>query len=118
MLHHHTHTVAPNQCCSSFVQAIDALVATMWSVIRRFDNLHAYKHLFKSCHMIDDDDNVRTFGEVHVVSALPTMSSTKRLEILDDEKHVMSFSKVGSDHILHNYRSVTIFHVEVVAMLG
>lgn len=44
------------------------------------------------------------------MSGLPAGSSTERLEILDDEKHVMSFSVVGGDHRLHNYRSVTTLH--------
>uniref|UniRef100_A0A2N9G856 Bet v I/Major latex protein domain-containing protein n=1 Tax=Fagus sylvatica TaxID=28930 RepID=A0A2N9G856_FAGSY len=34
-------------------------------------------------------------------------ASTERLEVLDDEKLVLSFSVVGGDHRLHNYRSVT-----------
>lgn len=48
--------------------------------------------------------------EVHVVSGLPAECSTERLEILDDEKHVMSFRVVGGEHRLHNYRSVTTLH--------
>lgn len=39
------------------------------------------------------------------------MSSTERLEILDDDRHVISFSVVGGDHRLANYRSVTTLHV-------
>lgn len=109
VLHHHTHAVAPNQCSSSVVQTIDAPVATVWSVVRRFDKPQAYKHFLKSCHVIGDG-NVGTLREVHVVSGLPAGSSTERLEILDDEKHVMSFSVVGGDHRLHNYRSVTTLH--------
>ncbi|KAL2526688.1 Abscisic acid receptor PYL4 [Abeliophyllum distichum] len=109
VLHYHTHAVAPNQCCSSVVQAIDAPIATVWSVVRRFDNPQAYKHFLKSCHVIGDG-NVGTLREVHVVSGLPAGSSTERLEILDDEKHVMSFSVVGGDHRLQNYRSVTTLH--------
>ncbi|GMN41228.1 hypothetical protein TIFTF001_010441 [Ficus carica] len=107
---HHAHAVAPNQCCSSVVQAIDAPVATVWSVVRRFDNPQAYKHFLKSCHVIDGDGNVGTLREVHVVSGLPAASSTERLEILDDERHVLSFSVVGGDHRLNNYRSVTTLH--------
>lgn len=44
------------------------------------------------------------------MSGLPAASSTERLEILDDERHVMSFSVVGGDHRLNNYRSVTTLH--------
>ncbi|KAL2549819.1 Abscisic acid receptor PYL6 [Forsythia ovata] len=117
VLHYHTHAVAPNQCCSSVVQAIDAPVATVWSVVRRFDNPQAYKHFLKSCHVIGDG-NVGTLREVHVVSGLPAGSSTERLEILDDEKHVMSFSVVGGDHRLHNYRSVTTLHATAPPLSG
>ncbi|KAL0452688.1 UNVERIFIED_CONTAM: Abscisic acid receptor PYL4 [Sesamum latifolium] len=70
----------------------------------------AYKHFLKSCHVIVGDGDVGTLREVRVVSGLPAESSTERLEILDDERHVMSFSVVGGDHRLHNYRSVTTLH--------
>jgi len=92
------------------VQNIDAPVSTVWSVVRRFDNPQAYKHFLKSCQVIDGDGNVGTLREVHVVSGLPAESSTERLEILDDDRHVISFSVVGGDHRLRNYRSVTTLH--------
>ncbi|RVW27376.1 Abscisic acid receptor PYL5 [Vitis vinifera] len=41
---------------------------------------------------------------------LPAANSTERLEILDDERHVLSFSVIGGDHRLSNYRSVTTLH--------
>ncbi|XWS74763.1 hypothetical protein CRYUN_Cryun01aG0025400 [Craigia yunnanensis] len=107
---YHIHTLGPNQCCSSMVQPIEAPVETVWSVVRRFDNPQAYKHFLKSCHVIVGDGNVGTLREVHVVSGLPAASSTERLEILDDERHVLSFSVVGGDHRLNNYRSVTTLH--------
>ncbi|KAM1505530.1 hypothetical protein TB2_001480 [Malus domestica] len=107
---HHSLVMAPNQCCSSVVQSIEASVPTVWSVVRRFDNPQAYKHFLKSCHVIDGNGDVGTLREVHVVSGLPAGSSTERLEILDDERHVISFSVVGGDHRLTNYRSVTTLH--------
>ncbi|KAG5060496.1 hypothetical protein AAZX31_01G113800 [Glycine max] len=107
---YHTHAVAPNQCCSSVAQEIGASVATVWSVLRRFDNPQAYKHFVKSCHVIGGDGDVGTLREVHVISGLPAARSTERLEILDDERHVISFSVVGGDHRLANYRSVTTLH--------
>ncbi|KAL2551034.1 transcription repressor MYB5-like [Forsythia ovata] len=84
------------------LRATDAPIAIVWPVIRCFDNLQAYKHFLKSCHVISDG-NVGTLWEVHVVSSLPAASSTKRLKILDDEKHVMSYSVVGGGHRLHSY---------------
>ncbi|KAE8697687.1 Abscisic acid receptor PYL6 [Hibiscus syriacus] len=107
---HHTHLIGPNQCCSAVVQQIAAPVSTVWSVVRRFDNPQAYKHFVKSCHVIDGDGEVGTLREVNVISGLPAARSTERLEILDDERHVLSFSVVGGDHRLANYRSVTTLH--------
>ncbi|KAK4363582.1 hypothetical protein RND71_018823 [Anisodus tanguticus] len=112
VLHYNTHVVGPNQCCSSVVQAISAPIDTVWSLVRRFDNPQAYKQFVKSCHVIVGDGDVGTLREVRVVSGLPAASSTERLEILDDEKHVLSFSVIGGDHRLNNYRSVTTLHRE------
>ncbi|RID61554.1 hypothetical protein BRARA_E00694 [Brassica rapa] len=103
----HTHEVGPNQCCSAVVQEISAPISTVWSVVRRFDNPQAYKHFLKSCSVIGGDGgNVGSLRQVHVVSGLPAGSSTERLDILDDERHVISFSVVGGDHRLSNYRSL------------
>ncbi|KAK4351292.1 hypothetical protein RND71_030605 [Anisodus tanguticus] len=110
VLHYHTHVVGPNQCFSAVVQAISSPIDTVWSLVRRFDNPQAYKHFLKSCHVIVGDGDVGTLREVRVVSGLPAASSTEKLEILDDEKHVLSFSVVGGDHRLNNYRSVTTLH--------
>ncbi|PSS32512.1 Abscisic acid receptor like [Actinidia chinensis var. chinensis] len=109
-IHHHTHAVGPGQCCSAVVQNIAAPVAAVWPLVRRFDNPQAYKHFLKSCHVIDGDGDVGSLREVHVVSGLPAGSSTERLEILDDDRHVISFSVVGGDHRLKNYRSLTTLH--------
>ncbi|KAG9158878.1 hypothetical protein Leryth_022431 [Lithospermum erythrorhizon] len=110
VLRNHIHMVGPNQCCSSVVQTIAAPIDAVWSLVRRFDNPQAYKHFLKSCHVIDGDGHVGTLRKVHVVSGLPAGSSTERLEILDDERHVMSFKVVGGEHRLNNYRSVTSLH--------
>ncbi|KAL6003093.1 Abscisic acid receptor pyl4 [Asimina triloba] len=107
---YHAHAIAPNQCCSAVVQPIAAPVATVWSVVRRFDNPQAYKHFLKSCDVIDGDGDVGSLRVVRLVSGLPAATSTERLEILDDESHVLSFSVVGGDHRLTNYRSVTTLH--------
>lgn len=107
---HHEHAVGPNQCCSAVVQPIAAPVQSVWSVVRRFDNPQAYKHFVKSCHVVIGNGDVGTLREVRVVSGLPAATSTERLEILDDESHVLSFRVVGGDHRLVNYRSVTTLH--------
>ncbi|KAG2690969.1 hypothetical protein I3843_09G210800 [Carya illinoinensis] len=106
----HTHAVGPDQCCSAVIQEVAAPVSTVWSVVRRFDNPQAYKHFVKSCNLIGGDGDVGTLREVHVISGLPAARSTERLEILDEERHVISFSVVGGEHRLANYRSVTTLH--------
>ncbi|XP_008804142.2 abscisic acid receptor PYL4-like [Phoenix dactylifera] len=107
---HHEHAVGPRQCCSAVVQAIAAPVPTVWSVVRRFDKPQVYKHFVKSCHVLVGDGDVGTLREVQVISGLPAVTSTERLEILDDESHVLSFRVVGGEHRLANYRSVTTLH--------
>ncbi|GER26650.1 abscisic acid receptor PYR1 [Striga asiatica] len=107
---YHNHAVGPDQCCSAVTQRISASVAAVWSVLRRFDNPQAYKHFVKSCHVVLGDGDVGTLREVRVVSGLPAGWSTERLEILDDERHVIGFRIVGGDHRLANYRSVTTLH--------
>ncbi|CAI0443844.1 unnamed protein product [Linum tenue] len=107
---HHTRALRPNQCSSAVVRRIDAPVPAVWSVVRRFDNPQAYKHFLRSCRVIQGDGGVGTLREVRVVSGMPAGSSTERLEILDEERHVISFSVVGGDHRLRNYRSVTTLH--------
>ncbi|KAG5607449.1 hypothetical protein H5410_028941 [Solanum commersonii] len=111
--HYHTNPVGPNnnQCCSAVIRSISASIDTVWSIIRRFDNPQAYKNFLKSCHVIVGDGKVvGSLREVHVITGLPAASSIERLEILDDEKKVMSISIVGGDHRLNNYRSVTTLH--------
>ncbi|KAD3067667.1 hypothetical protein E3N88_35547 [Mikania micrantha] len=107
---HHNQHVGQNQCCSAIIQIVNAPVATVWSVVRRFDNPQAYKHFVKSCNVLNGSGDVGTLRQVHVISGLPAVNSTERLEILDEERHVLSFSVIGGDHRLENYRSVTTLH--------
>lgn len=53
------------------------------------------------------DGGVGSIREVTVISGLPASTSTERLELLDDEKHILSFRVVGGEHRLNNYLSVT-----------
>ena len=45
--------------------------------------------------------------EVKDVSGLPAKNSVERLEILDEEKNILSFIVLGGEHHLRNYRFVT-----------
>uniref|UniRef100_A0ACD5T9T3 Uncharacterized protein n=1 Tax=Avena sativa TaxID=4498 RepID=A0ACD5T9T3_AVESA len=114
---HHEHAAGAGQCCSAVVQAIEAPVDAVWAVVRRFDRPQAYKNFIRSCRLVDGHGHgdggalaVGSVREVKVVSGLPATSSRERLEILDDERRVLSFRVVGGEHRLSNYRSVTTVH--------
>uniref|UniRef100_A0A7N0U4D6 Abscisic acid receptor PYR1 n=1 Tax=Kalanchoe fedtschenkoi TaxID=63787 RepID=A0A7N0U4D6_KALFE len=99
------------QCSSLLAQRINAPLDVVWSVVRRFDKPQTYKHFIKSCHV--PDDFVMAVGctrDVYVISGLPAATSTERLDILDDSRHVTGFSITGGEHRLRNYRSVTTVH--------
>ncbi|XP_002974589.2 abscisic acid receptor PYL8 [Selaginella moellendorffii] len=102
--------IGPNECCSVLIQRVRAPLPVVWSVVRRFDKPQLYKNFIRSCSFKGDELRVGCTREVTVVSGLPATSSTERLEILDDDKHVLSFRVVGGDHRLNNYRSVTSLH--------
>nr|XP_043607318.1 abscisic acid receptor PYR1-like [Erigeron canadensis] len=107
----HTYTLTPSQCSSLLAQHIHAPVQTVWSIVRRFDKPQTYKHFIKSCHV--DENFTMTVGatrDVNVISGLPAATSTERLDILDDEKHVLGFTIIGGEHRLRNYRAVTTVH--------
>lgn len=110
---YHKHETEGDQCSSMVVQRINAPVNVVWSVVRRFDKPQTYKHFIRSCAM-KGDGQVGSIREVCVVSGLPASTSTERLEILDEESHIISFSVVGGEHRLKNYKSVTTLN-EVVA---
>lgn len=42
-----------------------------------------------------------------MVSGLPASTSVEILEVLDEEKRILSFRVLGGEHRLNNYRSVT-----------
>ena len=103
---YHNFESLPNTCTSVITQRIEAPASAVWALVRRFDNPQRYKHFIKSCNM-SGDGGVGSMREVTVVSGLPASTSVERLEILDEDKHVLSFRMVGGDHRLNNYRSVT-----------
>ncbi|XP_077228377.1 PYR1-like 2 [Tasmannia lanceolata] len=103
---YHNFEQSPNTCTSLIAQKVDAPLRAVWPLIRSFENPQRYKHFIKSCSM-RGDGGVGSIRDVSVISGLPASTSTERLEILDDEKHILSFSVVGGEHRLRNYRSVT-----------
>lgn len=105
---HHTYMVGPDQCSSLLAQRIHAPLDTVWPVVRRFDKPQAYKHFIKSCAVMEGFKMaVGCTRDVNVISGLPAATSTERLDILDDDRHVTGFSIIGGEHRLRNYRSVT-----------
>lgn len=107
----HTYLVGPGQCSSLLAQRIYAPLSVVWAVVRRFDRPQTYKHFIKSCHVGEDFEmRVGCLRNVNVISGLPAATSTERLDILDEERHVTGFSIIGGEHRLRNYRSVTTVH--------
>ncbi|XP_044472407.1 abscisic acid receptor PYL2-like [Mangifera indica] len=104
---YHSFDPKPNTCTSLITQRIEAPAQAVWPLVRSFDNPQKYKHFIKNCNMSSGDGGVGSIREVTVVSGLPASTSTERLEILDDEKHILSFRVVGGEHRLKNYLSVT-----------
>ncbi|XP_077228103.1 abscisic acid receptor PYL12-like [Tasmannia lanceolata] len=107
---YHNHVLLPHQCSSTLVQTILAPLSLVWSLVRRFDNPQAYKHFIKSCIMSAGNGEIGSMREVRVVSGLPAVTSTERLDFLDDDSHVIIFSIVGGDHRLSNYQSTMTLH--------
>ncbi|EFJ08309.1 hypothetical protein SELMODRAFT_231224 [Selaginella moellendorffii] len=110
---HHTHEPASNECCSVLVQEVRAPVEVVWSVVRRFDQPQCYKRFIRSCST-QGDLKVGSTREITVVSGLPATTSKEQLEILDEDKHILSFKVLDGDHRLRNYRSITTLHETLV----
>lgn len=112
MVHlYHTPTLSSHQCGSTLVQTTDAPLPLVWSMVRGFNHPQSYKQFIKGCNMhAGDGSTTGSVREVTVVSGLPAETSTERLDLLDDELHVMVFSIIGGDHRLKNYQSTTTVH--------
>nr|ARJ31353.1 PYL1 [Epimedium pseudowushanense] len=110
--YYHIHTPPPSspnsQCKSTLVQTIHAPLPLVWSVVRQFDKPQLYKKFVRSCSLICGDSGVGSIREINVVSGLPAQTSIERLDTIDDELHVMSFSIIDGDHRLRNYHSTII----------
>ncbi|KAL3743409.1 hypothetical protein ACJRO7_018672 [Eucalyptus globulus] len=107
----HTYRLRPGRCSSLLAQRVRAPRAAVWPIVRRFDRPQVYKHFIKSCSVAPDFRlAVGSTRDVSVISGLPASTSTERLDVLDDERHVAGFSIIGGEHRLRNYRSVTTVH--------
>ncbi|XP_059304657.1 abscisic acid receptor PYL8 [Lycium ferocissimum] len=110
---HHIHEVKENRCSSFLVKHIRAPVHLVWSLVRRFDQPQKYKPFISRC-IVQGDLEIGSLREVDVKSGLPATTSTERLELLDDEEHILSVRIVGGDHRLRNYSSIISVHPEVI----
>ncbi|XP_030442229.1 abscisic acid receptor PYL2-like [Syzygium oleosum] len=102
-----TAAAAPNMCTSLIARRIGAPAHAVWPLVHDFASRQRYKHFIKSCHMREGDGGVGSVRDVVVISGLPASTSVERLEVLEDERGVLSFRVIGGDHRLHDYRSVT-----------
>ncbi|XP_016483949.1 abscisic acid receptor PYL8-like [Nicotiana tabacum] len=110
---HHHHDLAENQCSSFLVKHIRAPVHLVWSLVRRFDQPQKYKPFVSRC-IVQGNLEIGSLREVDVKSGLPATTSTERLELLDDEEHILIVRIIGGDHRLRNYSSIISVHPEVI----
>ncbi|RRT65677.1 hypothetical protein B296_00028956, partial [Ensete ventricosum] len=89
---------------------IDLADLMVWSLVRRFDQPQKYKPFVSRC-VVQGDLEVGSVREVNVKSGLPATTSTERLELLDDNEHVLSVKIVGGDHRLKVSNLLPAFHL-------
>lgn len=82
----------------------------VWSIVRRFDKPEVYKLVIQSSRIVEGDGGVGSIRKLQLVSSIPATSSTEKLEVLDEEEHLISFRVLGGGHRLTNYWSVTSLH--------
>ncbi|XP_022929855.1 abscisic acid receptor PYL9-like [Cucurbita moschata] len=111
---YHSHNPTDNQCSSAVLKHIKAPVHLVWSLVRRFDRPQRYKPFVSRCVVRGDGLGIGSLREVDVKSGLPATTSTERLELLDDEEHILGVKIVGGDHRLRNYSSIITVHSEVI----
>ncbi|KAJ6825824.1 abscisic acid receptor PYL9-like [Iris pallida] len=112
---HHSHDPDDNQCSSALIKHIRAPVHLVWSLVRRFDQPQQYKPFVSRCRCVAQGAlEIGSVREVNVKSGLPATTSTERLELLDDDEHILSIKIVGGDHRLRNYSSVISAHPEII----
>ncbi|PIA34614.1 hypothetical protein AQUCO_03700122v1 [Aquilegia coerulea] len=113
ILRHHRHEISENQCSSAIVKHIKAPIHLVWSLVRRFDQPQRYKPFVSRC-IVQGDLEIGSVREVNVKSGLPATTSTERLELLNEEEHILGIRIVGGDHRLRNYSSILTVHPEII----
>ncbi|XP_009352050.2 abscisic acid receptor PYL8 [Pyrus x bretschneideri] len=110
---HHKHDLNDHQCTSTLVRHIKAPVHLVWSLVRQFDQPQKYKPFVSRC-VVQGNLEIGSLREVDVKSGLPATTSTERLELLDDDEHILSIKIIGGDHRLRNYSSIISLHPEII----
>ncbi|CAN1189388.1 Abscisic acid receptor PYL9 [Linum perenne] len=110
---HHRHDPGELQCSSVLVKHIRAPIHLVWSLVRRFDEPQKYKPFISRCVAAPGNLEIGSLREIDVKSGLPATTSTERLEILDDEEHILGMRIIGGDHRLKNYSSIVTLHPEI-----
>lgn len=110
---YHNQQPGENQCSAALVKHIRAPVPLVWSLVRRFDQPQKYKPFVSRC-VVRGNLEIGSLREVDVKSGLPATTSTERLEVLDDNEHILSIRIIGGDHRLRNYSSIMSLHPEII----
>ncbi|MQL78354.1 hypothetical protein Taro_010781 [Colocasia esculenta] len=110
---HHRHQPTENQCSSALVKHVKAPIHLVWSLVRRFDQPQKYKPFISRC-VVQGEPEIGSVREINVKSGLPATTSTERLELLDDNEHILGIKILGGDHRLRNYSSILTLHPEVI----
>ncbi|OIV97969.1 hypothetical protein TanjilG_14069 [Lupinus angustifolius] len=110
---YHRQEAGENQCSSALVKHIKAPLPLVWSLVRRFDQPQKYKPFVSRC-VVRGNLEIGSLREVDVKSGLPATTSTERLELLDDNEHILSVRIIGGDHRLRNYSSIMSLHPEII----
>ncbi|KAL6194378.1 hypothetical protein ACLB2K_035462 [Fragaria x ananassa] len=85
----------------------------VWSLVRRFDQPQKYKPFVSRC-VVQGNLKIGSLRVVDVKSGLPATTITERLELVDDDEHLLSIKIIGGDHRLRNYSSIISLHPEIV----
>ncbi|KAL5207216.1 hypothetical protein ABZP36_031651 [Zizania latifolia] len=91
----HRHEPCAHQCSSAVAKHIKAPVHLVWSLVRRFDQPQLFKPFVSRCEMKGNIE-IGSVREVNVKSGLPATRSTERLELLDDNEHILSVRTTAS----------------------
>ncbi|KAI5006011.1 hypothetical protein ZWY2020_033254 [Hordeum vulgare] len=80
---------------SLVAQRMPASGCAAWPIVRNFGNPQRYTHFVRTSALVAGDEaSIGKAWEDTFVSGLPTFTSSERLEILDDGRHILSFSIV------------------------